>query len=179
MNYLAEISNAVTMWAAKCSILFQLSRLFCPGQSRDSIFWSIHSLLFINTAYHTAALFTFVFQCTPREKTWKMLMPGQCIDVAAATIVSGAVNLFLDLAILITPIVIVFRLQLPMRQKLGISAIFGVGILYGLNISVLVQESTLTNFSTCAIAAFGVVLRIPLLSDPDLTWIITRVGIWT
>jgi hypothetical protein len=129
MNYLAEISYAITMWAAKCSILFQLKRLFCPGQSKDSIFWSIYSLLFLNTAYHIAALFTFIFQCTPREKTWKMLMNGQCINVAAATLVSGAFNLFLDLAILITPIVIVFRLQLPMKQKLGISAVFGVGIL--------------------------------------------------
>jgi hypothetical protein len=129
MNYLAEISNAITMWAAKCSILFQLKRLFCPGQVRNAIYWSIHGLLFVNAAYHMAALFTFTFQCTPREKTWKMLMQGQCIDVAAATLVSGVINLLLDLGILVTPIVAVFRLKLPMKQKLGISAVFGVGVL--------------------------------------------------
>ncbi|GAB1313747.1 hypothetical protein MFIFM68171_03957 [Madurella fahalii] len=161
MNYLAEISNAVTMWAAKCSILFQLKSLFCPGHSRGVVYWSIHALLFLNGAYHTAALFTFIFQCTPREKTWNALMEGQCINVAAATQVSGAVNLFLDLGILVTPVAAIFHLQMPTKRKLGISAVFGVGIL------------------TCAIAAFGVVLRIPLLYDPDLTWVITRVGIWT
>ncbi|KAL2127667.1 hypothetical protein VTI74DRAFT_10338 [Chaetomium olivicolor] len=161
MNYLAEILNAITMWAAKCSILFQLKRIFCPGQSRNAIFWSVHGLLFLNTAYHIAAMFTFIFQCTPREKTWILLMEGECINVAAATVVSGAVSLFLDMGSLITPIVAVFHLQLPLTRKLGISAVFGVGVF------------------TSAIAGFGVALRIPLLYDPDLTWIITRVGIWT
>lgn len=70
-------------------------------------------------------------------------------------------NLFLDLGMLITPIWAIFRLQLPTRRKLGVSAVFAVGLL------------------TCAIATVGVVVRIPLLTDPDLTWIITRVGIWT
>lgn len=70
-------------------------------------------------------------------------------------------NLFLDLGMLITPIWAIFRLQLPTRRKVGVSAVFAVGIL------------------TCAIATVGVVVRIPLLTDPDLTWIITKVGIWT
>ncbi|KAK3324969.1 hypothetical protein B0H66DRAFT_587829 [Apodospora peruviana] len=161
VNYLAEISQALTMFAAKCSILFQLKRLFCPGQSRNAVFWALHVLLFLNAAYYLSAVFTFMFQCIPREKTWNRLLEGQCIDVAAATVVSGAVNLFLDLGILVVPIWAIFHLQLPMKRKLGISAVFGVGIV------------------TCAIAAVGVVLRVPLLSDPDLTWIITKVGIWT
>jgi hypothetical protein len=129
MSYLAEISNAPTMFAAKCSILFQLKRLFCTGQSRNGVFWSIHALLFLNGAYYTSAIFTFVFQCTPREKTWNALMEGQCINVAAATVVAGAVNLFLDLGILITPIWAIWNLQLPPKRKLGVVAVFGVGIL--------------------------------------------------
>lgn len=137
MNYLGEISNAIAMWAAKCSILFQLKRLFCLGQSRNAIFWSIYGLLFLNTAYHLAALFTFILQCTPREKTWKLWLPGQCINVAAATLVSGAVNLVLDLGILIAPIAIIFHLRLPMKQKFGISAVFGVGALYVQNFFLL------------------------------------------
>ncbi|KAK3686135.1 hypothetical protein B0T22DRAFT_467399 [Podospora appendiculata] len=161
MNYLAEISNALTMFAAKASILFQLKRLFCTGQSRDSVFWSIQLLLFLNAAYYTSAMFTFIFQCAPREKAWDMLMEGQCINVAAATVVAGAVNVFLDVGILVVPIWAILHLQLPLKRKLGISAVFGVGIL------------------TCAIAAVGVALRIPLLTDQDLTWLITKVGIWT
>jgi hypothetical protein len=57
------------------------------------------------------------------------LLEGQCIDVAAAIVVQGAVNLFLDLGILITPLWAIWRLQLPMKRKIGISAVFGVGIL--------------------------------------------------
>jgi hypothetical protein len=184
MNYLAEISSAPTMLAAKCSILFQLKRLFCPGPSRTSVFWSLHALLFINAAYYTSAIFTFVFQCTPREKTWNALMDGQCINVAAATIAGAAVNLLVDIGILVTPLWAVWSLQLPMKRKLGVMAIFGVGILYVSPplipfLSPRVYPSTNKQIRTCAIAAVGVVLRIPLLTDPDLTWIITKVGVWT
>ncbi|KAK0614543.1 hypothetical protein B0T14DRAFT_499788 [Immersiella caudata] len=161
MSYLAEITNAPTMFFAKCSILFQFRRLFCPGQIRDSTFWMIHALLFMCAAYYISAIFTFTFQCTPREKTWTPFLEGHCIDVAAAIVVQGAVNLFLDIGILITPLWAIWRLQLPLKRKVGISAVFAVGIL------------------TCAIAIAGVVLRVPLLWDPDLTWLITKVGIWT
>ncbi|KAK3502019.1 hypothetical protein B0T13DRAFT_218418 [Neurospora crassa] len=160
-NYLAEISYASTMFLAKSSILLQFRRIFCPGSRRDSIWWCIHILLFLNASHSLSAIFTYTFQCTPREKAWNPLMEGHCINIAAAIIFGGAMNLFLDLGMLITPIWAIFRLQLPMRRKVGVSAVFAVGIL------------------TCAIATVGVVVRIPLLSDPDLTWIITKVGIWT
>lgn len=129
MSYLAEITNAPTMFAAKCSILFQFRRLFCTGQTRDSIFWSIHVLIFLCAAYYISAIFTFTFQCIPREKTWNPFLDGQCIDVAAAIVVQGSINLFLDIGILITPLWAIWRLQLPMKRKLGISAVFGVGVL--------------------------------------------------
>ena len=56
-------------------------------------------------------------------------MDGHCINIAAAIIFGGAMNLFLDLGMLITPIWAIFRLQLPMRRKVGVSAVFAVGIL--------------------------------------------------
>ncbi|KAK4160574.1 hypothetical protein QBC43DRAFT_359286 [Cladorrhinum sp. PSN259] len=161
MNYGGEISHTVVTWTAKCSILFQLERLFCPDHTRNSSYWSIAFLLVLNTTYHIAALIAYIFQCTPREKTWNGLLEGKCINVVVVTVVSGAVNLFLDLGILVIPIVAVCHLPLPMGKKLGISAIFGVGIF------------------TCAIAALGVVFRCLLFRDPDLTWILTKVGIWT
>lgn len=163
LSYLAEITNAPTMLMAKWSILFQFRRLFCTGQVRDATFWSIHILIFLCAAYYFSAVFTFTFQCLPREKTWNPLLEGHCINVSAAIVSQGAANLLLDLGILITPIWAVWNLQLSLKHKIGVSAVFGVGLL------------------TCAIAAVGVVVRIPLLEDkdPDLTWLITKVGIWT
>lgn len=130
ISYLAEITNAPTMFVAKCSILFQLRRLFCPDGTRNSTFWAIHTLVFICSAYYTSAVFTFTFQCTPREKTWNPLLPGNCIDVSAAIVVQGVINLVLDVGILIVPLWAIWSLRLPMKRKLGISAVFGVGILW-------------------------------------------------
>lgn len=130
ISYLAEITNAPTMFMAKCSILFQLRRLFCPDGTRNSTFWAIHILVFVCGAYYTAAIFSFTFQCIPREKTWNPLLPGNCINVSAAIVVQGVINLVLDVGILIIPLWAIWTLRLPMKRKLGISAVFGVGILW-------------------------------------------------
>jgi hypothetical protein len=116
----------------------------------------------------------------PREKTWTPFLEGHCIDVAAAIVVQGAINLFLDIGLLITPLWAIWRLQLPLKRKIGISAVFGVGILsVSFYLSRSMLQKTNTPPSTCAIAIAGVVFRIPLLTDPDLTWLISKVGIWT
>ncbi|KAM7210385.1 hypothetical protein V8F06_014228 [Rhypophila decipiens] len=188
MSYLAEISYALTMFAAKASILFQLRTLFCPdspshrrlftavtrreyatsvlkSDASNPIFWALYGLMFLNGAYYLAAFFSFVFQCTPREKAWDLIgeaaREGSCIDVAAATVVGGVMNLVLDLGILVVPIWAIWRLKLSVKRRLGISAVFAVGAV------------------TCVIAAVGVAVRVPLLWDGDLTWIIAKVGIWT
>lgn len=188
MSYLAEISYALTMFAAKASILHQLKTLFCPDSpshrrlftavtrreyaravlKRDAanpIFWTLHILMFINGAYSIAAFFSYLFQCTPREKAWDLIgeaaRQGSCVDVAAATVAGGVINLVLDMGILVVPIWAIWRLKLSVKRRLGISAVFGVGAV------------------TCAIAAVGVAVRVPLLWDDDLTWIIAKVGIWT
>ena len=132
------------------------------GGDTTVIFWALHGLMFVNGGYYLAAFFTFLFQCNPREKAWDIgIGEGRCIDVAAATVVSGVMNLVLDLGILVVPIWAVWRLRLSVKRKLGISAVFGVGVV------------------TCVIAAVGVAVRVPLLWDEDLTWLISKVGIWT
>ena len=52
-----------------------------------------------------------------------------CINLWIVTIATGAINTFIDLYVLVLPIVIVLRLQLSPRRKLGVVMIFAIGSL--------------------------------------------------
>ena len=62
-------------------------------------------------------------------KIWYPLVPGKCINESAAQLASGVFNTVSDFAILIIPIISVWGLQLPAKQKWGLTAVFGTGLL--------------------------------------------------
>lgn len=71
-----------------------------------------------------------VFICNPREKAWNQLIKhGHCFDFTALFKSTGVFNVISDFAILILPIRSVWKLQLPLKKKIGICAIFATGFL--------------------------------------------------
>lgn len=52
------------------------------------------------------------------------------MDVAAAYISAAMINLILDLIVIALPMPVLWTLQMALLNKIAISAIFGVGIMY-------------------------------------------------
>ena len=83
-------------------------------------------------------IITFViyagFLCKPLRKFWKPFERAQyCGDNILKWIYDSAVygySLTLDLVLLITPIIPVWRLQLNMQKKIGAIAMFALGARY-------------------------------------------------
>lgn len=71
----------------------------------------------------------FILACEPRAKIWDPTVPGKCNNVLAILIFSGSWNVFSDLAILLLPLYVIWRLQLPVKRKLGVSVVFAAGTL--------------------------------------------------
>jgi len=126
-----QIEYSGAMLAAKVSILIQLKKIFCPGQIRNSVFWIIFILNTVTIAYYISHFFVFIFLCWPREAIWNHTdtVVGRCIDYEAAMLVTGIVNLLLDVGMSMTPIWAIWHLQLPTKRKLEVSAVFGLGIM--------------------------------------------------
>ena len=61
--------------------------------------------------------------------TWDVTVEGECIDDYVQDIVTGAFNIFSDLAILVLPLPMLWRLQLDINHKLGLVSIFLLGLL--------------------------------------------------
>ncbi len=71
-----------------------------------------------------------IFGCTPVAKYWKPDEPGHCINVIKADYVYGSLNFITDLTMFVLPLPMVWRLQLSLKQKLGISLVFMAGSMY-------------------------------------------------
>jgi hypothetical protein len=102
-----------------------LARIFCIRPFKIAaymatalaIIWAVASILMILTI------------CRPLQKFWNITGPGQCGDLVTALITFGVLDVTVDLIILLLPVPMVWRLQMPLVNKIGLGCIFAMGIL--------------------------------------------------
>lgn len=68
--------------------------------------------------------------CRPYAKNYYVNLPGTCGNVRTFYIWLSALNLFSDLVILLLPIPFLYKLQMPLRKRLGLIGMFMLGVLY-------------------------------------------------
>lgn len=70
-------------------------------------------------------------QCTPFEANYNSQVPGaKCgISLGDGFILSGSINLFLDFVLVVLPLPVIWTLKISGPKKLGVSAMFSLGIL--------------------------------------------------
>lgn len=80
------------------------------------------------TSLFITVLFVDIFQCSPVAYIYDMTIPGgKCINQAAFYVSTAALNLFTDIMVLSIPIIIIARLQMPLRRKLAVCIILCLG----------------------------------------------------
>ena len=117
------------MLFTKIAILLQIKRIFVTRSTKDSIYWLTSTLTTLCAFFYTASVLVEIAQCIPREKIWNPTVPGVCINNNANVITSGAFNFALDVLIFILPIYAIMRLNMNLKQKVGICAVFATGLL--------------------------------------------------
>lgn len=69
------------------------------------------------------------FQCIPHEKIWKFYLEGTCIGLHEIQLASASIQVFSDLAMTVLPQKLIWNLHMGWRKRLGVSIIFGFGLL--------------------------------------------------
>jgi hypothetical protein len=73
--------------------------------------------------------FLLIFN-SPIEAWWTLsLTPQHCINEKFHLLVQGIINIIADFLVVLIPIPVVLRLNLPMRQRLLVSLLFGAGFI--------------------------------------------------
>ncbi|KAM0235933.1 hypothetical protein ACHAP5_009534 [Fusarium lateritium] len=123
-----SILYVTSLWAIKIALVLFYKRLAAPGTKLQLIYNITLGLL---VAFWTAIFFHIIFQCFPHDKRWSQDPAYQC-DPKQAEInywLTILLNIGTDVFTICLPIYMVLQLQMKLKQKLGVAAIFALGFL--------------------------------------------------
>jgi hypothetical protein len=90
--------------------------------------WSVYSVLFLVAGYNLAIMLVIIFGCTPFEKSWDFtILEGSCVNRPAVYICTAILGIASNLILLVMPLPMILRLQMPRRQKAGLVVLFVIG----------------------------------------------------
>lgn len=125
MFYVQSLFYCFSMLLIRLAILlFYDTILFGLGRRRKRIIFIIISIV-VGTGM--GSVFTSIFQCTPIRYSWDKTIEGHCLDSNKHYMGGPVTSFLLDLIILILPLPTVWRIQLPMRKKLGVIFLLSIG----------------------------------------------------
>lgn len=109
----------------KISILLQYARIFTVSGVRMAIF----IVMGICIAYGIACFFTSVFSCVPVHAYWHVLeqAKAKCIPTMILWYVNAAFNILCDFLVAVVPIRAIWKLQIPVQQRLALLGILTIG----------------------------------------------------
>ncbi|KAJ5782854.1 hypothetical protein N7457_004628 [Penicillium paradoxum] len=145
----------------KFSILFQYLRIF-PARSFR---YACYIMMAIVATYSSWAIVSGFVNCVPVAKFWNDDLPGNCLSFEAVWFFNASMNITTDVALLLLPMPLLSKLQLPRSQKLALMGIFAIGLLVVvtsiLRLSSLRQVATSTDTSRT--------YSVPIREDQQLT----------
>jgi len=110
----------------KVSILYQYHRVFVSPGMRRAI-WTAGAF---SCATALALLCANLFMCNPIPRFWNKAIEGHCADQLTIWFTAATLNIISDVVIFLLPMPALKALHLPRRQKLGLMAVFALGVLY-------------------------------------------------
>lgn len=137
--YLNAVLTGPCFLAIKISLLWFYRRTFLVHQRWLLIAWWINVVYII--LWGIGSTFFYILQCIPPQYYWQRLyalfkipppspVSGQCnSDTAVLVALPLIFSLISDFGILLLPVTTVSRLQMGIRRKVGLIALFSVGLL--------------------------------------------------
>lgn len=118
-----EILYVVSMGFTKAAILVFYIRIF-PSTTIHRIAWAVITVIAL---FSGTLIIVICLQCQPIEYSWFRYTDesaGSCINVPAAATLHGAVNMVVDLFILLLPMPSVYKLQVSTTKKAQVAIMF-------------------------------------------------------
>ncbi|KAB8238560.1 hypothetical protein ETB97_008242 [Aspergillus alliaceus] len=110
----------------KLSILELIRKLFITVRRLQI---TITTLLYFTLVWGVGALVGDIFLCLPPQYFWIKTIDGICMQSHAILLIFGSLSVLEDILILLTPLVEVWRMRMPLRQKAQIMLLLSLGCL--------------------------------------------------
>jgi hypothetical protein len=84
--------------------------------------------MFLVIGYNIVLMCLLLFPCMPVKRTWDIsITEGSCIDRTPVFMATAVLNMATDILLLVLPVPMIMKLQMPRAQKLGVICAFGIG----------------------------------------------------
>jgi hypothetical protein len=156
--YIAAVTYVLCGSFAKLSLLVFYLRISPEKWFRIATWTTI----FIISAYTTGIALALIFACQPIARMWDVtITEGFCLNLPSLYIAIAVSNIASDVVLFFLPLPMVVKLHIPLRQKIGLFFIFGIGSMTV--ITSIVRVSILPE----------------LLTNPDGPWTVGNASVWT
>ncbi|PMD15777.1 hypothetical protein NA56DRAFT_663535 [Hyaloscypha hepaticicola] len=123
----SQILFAAASICTRLSMLFLTRRILASGYAR------LQSIINFAIVWMSTGFLVFIlvvtFQCKPISAYWTLsFVPQHCINERVHLVIEGTFNIIYDFVTVLIPIPIVMRLNLPLRQRIIVALLFGMGI---------------------------------------------------
>lgn len=130
-NYATRLLYTIALGFVKTSILVFYVRL----DHRKLTRWAIYFLMAFVAALSITTFFFLAFVCVPPYLFWdpeaQTAAPEKCLSQPTQQMffnLNGICNIMQDVSIYLLPMPMLWNLQMPLRQKLALGALFSVGL---------------------------------------------------
>ncbi|KAH9902325.1 integral membrane protein [Xylariomycetidae sp. FL2044] len=121
-------------------------------------------MMVVVTCQSGANIIALIFQCVPVEAAWDLdYRPDEkrCINIATFYLVTAGINIVTDILTYTLPIRLILRLQMPLRQKIALIVVLGLGLF------------------ACISSGIRIAFIPRLLYSYDVTWVLTGAMTWS
>ncbi|KAI0014796.1 hypothetical protein F4780DRAFT_788416 [Xylariomycetidae sp. FL0641] len=164
-NYILQLLPLVSLGLSKASVLCFYRRVF-HVHGRFLIINSV--LLVIVVAWAISFFFATVFQCKDPKTLWTSFEFARrnCVETISFYYATSITGFITDLMILVSPIPIIVKLQMPLKNRIALAGIFLLGA--------LVVGAGIARFVTFINIGRGIAVH-----GNDITYFTTPVFAWT
>ncbi|KZZ89200.1 hypothetical protein AAL_07848 [Moelleriella libera RCEF 2490] len=164
-NYVLQILPLLSLGFSKLSVLFLYRRIFYMHQG----FLTVNLVLMVVVAaWAISFIFVTVLQCKDPVTLWTSFEYARtnCVETVSFYYAVSITGFITDLMILVSPLPIIWTMQLPWEKRIGVAGVFLLGA--------LVCGAGIARFVTFVNIGRGIVANIN-----DLTYFTTPVFAWT
>ncbi|RDI76913.1 hypothetical protein Vi05172_g13138 [Venturia inaequalis] len=131
MTMVLEALYLTSTATTKISILFFYRRL-STGALSNGFIYSVYAAVAFVAVYYVIFMINLFAGCQPIEAFWLQANPFSsmkyhCFDEGANLIAAGVISVVQDFLACGMPMILFWKLQIPLKQKFALGAILGVG----------------------------------------------------
>lgn len=127
---LSTIVYNPALFVIKVAILLQYLEIFVPNRKTNMrMFIAVWAVIVTMFTFYLIDVAFNIFICRPRDRYWNRFKPGSCYSLELSMVATGLFNVISDFCILLLPLPSIWKLQMKMKRKAWIFAVFATGMM--------------------------------------------------